>query len=55
MSHLITTVNPPAYVKPVGPYSQAKIVDPNAKLVFLSGTIGFVPETNALISDDVVE
>ncbi len=36
----------------VGPYSQAIAVNGEARLVFLSGQIGLVPETGELVSED---
>lgn len=38
--------------KPIGPYSQAVIID---KLVFLSGQIGISPQTGNLVDGGVVE
>ncbi|KAL0478611.1 RutC family protein [Acrasis kona] len=38
--------------KAIGPYSQATQFQ---NLVFLSGQVGFVPETGKLISDDIQE
>jgi 2-iminobutanoate/2-iminopropanoate deaminase len=38
--------------KPIGPYSQAVVVD---KLIFLSGQIGISPETENLVKGGVIE
>ncbi|XP_062506450.1 uncharacterized protein LOC134183022 [Corticium candelabrum] len=46
---IISTAKAP---KAIGPYNQAVLVD---HTLYVSGQIGFVPETMKLVSDDVVE
>ena len=54
-SPYVTTVHSEEAPQAIGPYSQGKVVNSAANLVFLSGQIGIDPETGNLVSDDVVE
>lgn len=39
--------------KAVGPYTQARTIDGNTRLIFTAGQLGICPKTSKLVSDDV--
>lgn len=52
-SEKVQTIFTPEAPLPIGPYSQGKVVDSSAKMVYFSGSIAIDPATKKMIDGDI--